>query len=182
MVRKIKNKKAQVWLSDYTISMLLFALAALIAIKIIINSFSATTDFQELKSESAKLSEILLSEGFPANWDNGTSIDIIRPGLLTNKRLNETKVALAMNSSYIDYTSLKFMLQTKHDFAVAFEEQNGSLIKFNDSLCVIGSASVSPSPVCPPVNLNFHYHNLVKLDRLVIYNSSIKRMVVYVWN
>ena len=115
MVRKIKSKKAQVWLSDYTISMLLFALAALIAIKIILNSFSATTDFQELKSESSKISEILLSEGFPVEWSIGNSRDIIRPGLLNGKRLNETKVTLAMNSSYINYTSLKITTYLKLD-------------------------------------------------------------------
>jgi hypothetical protein len=180
MVRKRTDKKAQVWLSDYTLSMLLFILAALIAVKIIINSFSATADFQELKSETSKISEILLSEGYPVNWSSGNSSDVIRPGLFTGRRMDETKVIQAMNSTYINYTSLKTMLQTKHDFAVVFEEQNSSLIQF-DSFCVIGDTSISPGCPASPV-FNFHYKNLVQLNRLVIYNSSIIRMVVYAWN
>lgn len=176
MIRKIKNKKSQVWLSDYTLSMLLFALAALIAVKIIINSFSATTDFQDLKSESAKISEILLSEGFPADWTNDT---VIRPGLLTGKRLDETKVIHAMNNTYINYTFLKFMLQAKHEFAVVFESPNDGLINFSNSFCVIGNSSVSLD--CLNVSFNFNYHDMVQLNRLVVYNSSIVRMVVFIW-
>jgi hypothetical protein len=180
MARKRTNKKAQVWLSDYTISMLLFVIAALISIKIIINSFSANTDFQELKTEASKISEILLSEGFPVDWVGLNSTDVIRPGLLTSKRLDELKVAQAMNNTYINYTSLKFMLQTKHDFAVVFEQSNGTLMQFK-SLCVVGNASVSPGCSDPPV-FNFRYKNMVQLNRLIIYNLSITRMVVYVWN
>jgi hypothetical protein len=179
MARKKTNKKSQVWLSDYTLSMLLFILAALIAVKIIINSFSANTDFQELRSESSKISEILLSEGFPVNNDT-----VIRPGLLTGKRLDETKVAQAMDSTYINYTSLKTMLQTKHDFLVIFQQTNSTIINFT-SLCAIGKPSVSiwDGISCSAPNFNnIDHKNMVQLNRLVIYNSSIVRMVVYAWN
>lgn len=183
MARKIKSKKSQVWLSDYTLSMLLFILAALIAVKIIINSFSANTDFQELKSETSKISEILLSEGFPVNWTNDT---VIRPGLLTGKRLDETKVIRAMDSIYINYTSLKTMLQTKHDFLVIFQQANSTIINFT-SLCAIGKPSVSiwdgVSLSCSVPNFNnIDHKNMVQLNRLVVFNSSIVRMVVYAWN
>jgi len=184
MARKIKSKKSQVWLSDYTLSMLLFILAALIAVKIIINSFSANTDFQELKSETSKISEILLSEGFPVNWSSGNSSDVIRPGLLTGKRLNESKVIQAMNSTYVNYTSLKTMLQTKHDFAVIFQKSNNTVINFTD-MCAIGKPSVSiwNGISCSAPNFNnIDHKNMVQLNRLVVYNSAITRMVVYTWN
>jgi hypothetical protein len=181
MARKRNNKKGQVWLSDYTLSMLLFILAALISVKIIINSFSTNTAFEELKSESFKIGDILLSEGYPVNWSSGNSSDVIRPGLLTGKRLNETKVIQAMNSTYINYTSLKTMLQTKHDFAVVFEEPNSGVVQFN-GLCVIGNGSVLPTCASTIPTLNFKYHDLASLSRMAVYNSTIKRMVIYVWN
>lgn len=176
MARRRTNKKAQVWLSDYTLSMLLFILAALISVKIIINSFSANTDFQELKTEASKISEILMSEGYPVDWTNET---VIRPGLLTDRRLNQTKVAHAMDHAYLNYTFLKFMLQAKHDFAVVFEHPNGELIQF-EGLCVIGNTSVSP--ICLAPTFNFRHKNMVQLNRLMVYNRSIVKAVVYTWN
>jgi hypothetical protein len=179
-----KNKKAQVWLSDYTLGMMLFILAALLSVRIIINSFSTNNDFQELKSEASKISEIFLSEGFPADWDNNT---VIRPGLLTGKRLDESKVIKAMNSTYINYTRLKPMLQSKHDFLVIFEHPDGDMAEFGE-LCAIGSPRVaiindsSPSLDCHNASFSFNYRNMIKLNRIVVYNSSIVRMVVYAWN
>ena len=179
MRKKSSNVRAQMWISDYTLSLLLFLLAILLAVKIIINGFSANADFTDVKKDAFRISDILLSEGFPPDWINGSSSDIIRLGLLTDKRLNETKVTQAMNNTYINYTSLKTKLQTKYDFAIVFEESNSSLIQFNN-FCVVGNASISPSCLAPPV-FNFHYHNLIELNRLAVYTSSIKRMVVYVW-
>jgi len=181
MIKKRHNKKAQVWLSDYTISMFLFVIAALISVKIIINSFSATTDFQELKTEASKISETLFSEGFPVNWTNET---VIRPGLLTGKRLDESKVAHAMDDAYLDYTSLKFMLQTKHDFAVIFQRSNNTVINFTD-MCVIGNPSISAwdgDSCSKPDFGSIDHKNMVQLKRLVIYDKNIIKAEIYTWN
>jgi len=182
MRRRRANKKAQVWLSDYTISMLLFTLAALLSVKIIINSFSTNTAFEELKTDASKISEILLSEGYPPDWHNES---VIRPGLLTSNRMNKSKVVNAMNMSY---SSLRPKLQTTHDFLIIFEEPGSDMIEFN-GLCTIGSPDVSinssgAGPLIDCHNPDFtsiNYDNLVKLTRLIIYNSEIIRMVVYTW-
>jgi len=178
--QKTFDRKSQVWISDYTLSLLLFTLAVIISIKILINSFAVNTDFKELKTDAAKISEILLSEGYPPYWDNGNSSDIIRLGLLTGERLSESKLIRVMNASYINYTSLRPKLQTKYDFVVVFEKPNGSLIEFNN-LCVIGRPNSIADCTNPALNLP-DYDNLVKLTRLVIYNSTITRMVIYTWN
>jgi hypothetical protein len=159
--------------------MILFILAAVISVKIVINSFSADNDFQELRSEASKISEILMSEGYPIDWVGLNSSDVIRSGLLTTKRLDESKVTLAMNTTYINYTSLRPKLQAKHHLAVVFEQANGSLIQFNNS-CVIGNTSISPA--CSTPVFSFKHKNLVQLTRLAVYNSTIIRMVVYTWN
>jgi len=185
-LRKSLNRKSQMWISDYTLSLLLFILAILLSVKIVINGFSANADFTDVKKDAFKISETLLSEGYPKDWTNDT---VIRPGLLTSKRLDFNKTLNAMNSSYINYTILRTKLQTKYDFAIVFEEPNGNIIDFNrngDNLCLIGKSSVTINKAAPDdcVNLSFSfsYHNLAQLNRFVAYNSSIKRMVVYVWN
>ncbi len=182
-LRGIRSRKSQVWISDYTLSLLLFILAVLISIKILINSFAVNSDFNELKDDAAKMSEMLLSEGYPVDWTNDT---VIRPGLLTGERLDQTKVYNAMNMSY---ARLKPKLQTKHDFLVIFEDPDSDMIEFNDK-CIIGSPSVTINSTGSAPNIDCHnplfssidYNNLVKLTRLVIYNGEIIKMVVYAWN
>ena len=191
IMKRRTNKKSQVWLSDYTLSMQLFILAPLLSVKIIINSFSNTSNFEELKSDASKMSEILLSEGYPVDWN---STNVIRPGLLTAKRLDEEKVARAMNTTYINYTSLRSKLQTRYDFLVIFEHPAGDMLEFdNNEFCTIGSQSVTinddPLPGggydCHNVSFSFNYKEMMKLNRFVVYDaestSEIIRMVVYVW-
>jgi hypothetical protein len=184
-----KNRKAQVWISDYTMSLLLFIIALIIAVKIIINNFGANTAFIDLKADAAKISDTLLSEGFPADWTNES---VLRPGILTGERLNSTKVYNAMNMSY---TTLGPKFQTRYDFIVIFQDKNDDMIEFNDSSdsdskCVIGSPEVSINSVGSAPNLDCHnleldsidYDDLVTLTRLVVYDSTIVKMVVYAWN
>lgn len=167
---------------DYTLSMLLFIAAALIAVKIIINSFTVNTAFEEMKSDASKISEILLSEGFPEGWMNDS---VIRPGLLDNEsRLSITKVNNAMNLSIITYSSMKAKLQTKYDFMAIFRRADGDMIEFNN-YCVIGSPDVDInmnwSDCLSPDFLSIDYDDLVKITRLAVYDSNITKMEVYVW-
>jgi hypothetical protein len=187
MARKT-SKKSQLWISDYTLSLLLFVVAILIASKIVINSFTTNTVFAELRSDASKISEILVSEGYPPDWND---TGVIRPGLLTGKRLNETKVINAMNMGKTNYSGFRPKLQTRYEYMVVFEQPDGNIIPFNTSLteafCAIANYSIAPhfepaTGECDNVSFNFKHTNLVRLDRLVVYNSSIKRMVVYVWN
>nr|MCK4930326.1 hypothetical protein [Nanoarchaeota archaeon] len=186
MRKRRRNKKSQVWVSDYTISLLLFILAALLSVKIIVNSFSTNTAFEELKTDASKISEILLSDGYPSDWTNES---VIRPGLLTSNRLNSLKVERAMNMSY---SLLKPKLQTRYDFLVIFEGSGNDMIEF-DEFCAIGNPDVNinstgAGPLIDCHNPEFtsiDYDNLVKLTRLVIYDSGstseIIKMVIYVW-
>ena len=186
--QKTFDRKSQVWISDYTLSLLLFTLAVIISIKILINSFAVNTDFNEMKNDASKISETLLSEGYPSNWNiqnTQNCTDIIRFGLLTEKRLDGDKIIKAMNTSYCNYTSLRTKLQAKHEFLVIFEHSNSDMLEFNDS-CTIGSSSVIINKEAgPPVdchNVSFtsiQYKNMVQLSRVIIYNSTIIRMVVY---
>ena len=183
MRRKNSNRKSQVWVSDYTISLLLFVIAALLCTKIIVNSFSTNTSFEELKADASKISEMMLSEGYPHDWTNET---IVRPGLLTAERLNESKVVEAMNMTY---SYLKPKLKTKYEFLVIFQKSNNDMMEF-DGLCVIGNPAVDINYTGALPNIDCHYpdftsisyDNLVKITRLVIYESEINRMVVYAWN
>jgi hypothetical protein len=176
------NRKSQVWLSDYTLSLLVFIIAVLLSLKIIVNSFAPDTGFEELKDDASKISEMLLSEGYPPDWDNES---VIRPGICSGERLNSTKVFNAMNLSY---PVLKTCFQTPYEFLVIFVDSGNDMIEFND-LCVIGNPDITINKTLTdchnPDFTSITYDNLVKITRLAIHDTgSISmpvRMVVYVW-
>lgn len=182
--RNIINRKSQVWISDYAISLLLFIIAAMLAVKLIISNFSTDNTFEELKTDASKISEIFLSEGYPKDWDN---MSVIRPGLLTAKRLNASKVFNAMNLSNTSYSAFKSKFNTPYEFLIIFEDPNKDMLEFGD-FCAIGNPDVSINSTLVPV-LDCHnplftiidYDNLVMITRLALYDSKIIRMVIYVW-
>ncbi|MBN2458663.1 hypothetical protein JXB28_00100 [Candidatus Woesearchaeota archaeon] len=174
------RKKGQVWITDYTMSLLLFILATVIAIKILINAFGTNTAFTELKADTAKISEMLLSEGVPANWDADS---VLRPGILEGSRVSSEKAYAAMNMSYED---IRPKFQTRYDFIAVFKDKDDVIINFTDSTgtdtkCVIGSPDVGTAG-CSQTDLSsIDYDNMVKLTRIIIYDASIVKMEVYAW-
>ncbi len=186
--RRLHGRRAQIWVTDYTLSLLLFMAAAIIAVKIIINGFAVNTAFDEMKTDASKISEMLLSEGFPTGWADG---NVTRPGLLNNEsRLSLEKASIAMNLSQIPYNDMRSRLQTRYDFLVIFKKADGDMLEFN-TLCTIGSPdadinnlTISPSEVdcLSPDFTSIDYDNLVKITRLAVYGANITQMEVYVWN
>jgi hypothetical protein len=181
----IQNRRAQVWITDVTISIVLFTAAVLIAFNIIMNSFATQNDYERQKSDASRISEYVLSEGTPTDWN---STNMIRPGMMTGKRLNATKVRYAMNLSNSSYAAIRSSMQTDYDFIVLFENSSGGIIPFQD-LCSFGKPNeginftyVNSTPSCIFNISRISYDNLVKINRYVVYDSSIIRMETYLWN
>ncbi|MBN2142194.1 hypothetical protein JW711_02590 [Candidatus Woesearchaeota archaeon] len=178
-------KRGQMWIMDAALSLILFAAAAIISFNIILNSMASNTDFDHIKEDASKISEYLLSEGVPENWNAST---MIRPGFVTGGRLNATKIILGMNFTNASYAVMKSRLQTNYDFLVVFENYSGDVVDFGD-YCVFGDPNVKiegnlTSPVnCTSVNFTTTtYTNLVVINRFAVLSSDIVRMVVYVWD
>ena len=183
-----RNKKGQIWISDYTLSLLLFVAALFIAFKILLNGFTTNSTFVDLRADASKISETFLSEGYPVNWTNNT---VIKPGLLLDGRLDITKTTIAMNSSMMNYTRLRGWLQTRYDFLAVFENVKGDMLEFGNN-CTIGNSHVSINTTknnitnttdCHyPDFSSIHYDNMAQVIRYLVYNGTIVRMVVYVWD
>jgi hypothetical protein len=187
--RIMRSRKGQFWISDYSMSLLIFIAAALIAIKIIMGGFSTNTAFVEIKSEASKISEVLLSEGVPPDWNTANSSYIIRLGLLnSSQKLDNDKVIKAMNPNYINYSILRAKLQTKYDFLVIFENAQRDMLEFSNN-CTIGSPSVSIynqslSGIIDchnPVFTSIDYKDMIRITRYAASGDKIIRMEVFVW-
>lgn len=160
--------KGQVWTTDFIVGFLIFAVGAILVSRMIMNSM-ADNNFLEVKRESEKISEYLMSEGVPENWTNNT---IVRAGLLSYDRLDTRKLSEFQNLTYEDS---QLYLGTAYDYQLLFRKENETL---NISRCGYGAASMNNCTL----NLSeVEYDDLVKTTRLVLYNHSIIKMVVYVW-
>lgn len=164
----LSNKKAQVWITDFIIGFIIFLIGVLLTSRFIFNAMT-DDDFSRIRVEAETTSEDFLSEGVPNNWTNDTLVKI---GLITNNRLNITKVSRLYNMSYPD---TKFYLPSGLDYLLFFQK---NLTVLNITKCGYGAINLTS---CAVDISGLEYDNLVRVTRFVIYNNSIIQMVLYVW-
>ena len=159
----MKNKKAQVWYTDFMIGVLIFVIVILIYYEY---AHSLTQDPSDITSdlimESKAISSSLVAPGIPSNW-NQSNVQII--GLTDgNHRLNQSKLDMFANMSY---SSSKTKLRTPYEYYFYLEDVDGSIIQIGGETGIGLNATDS--------------ENLVSITRVVIYNSRLINMVVHVW-
>ncbi len=131
---------------------------------------SSENSVNDLISGAKDVSNLLITSGYPPNWNSST---VILFGLTDADRLNDTKVYFF---SQQEYNSSKSLLSTQYNYYVFFEYTNGTQAVVGN-VTGIGKPGINASNVLQVANPR----NIVKIDRLVIYNSSIVRMKLYMW-
>jgi len=164
------NRKAQIWLIDFIVGMMIFIIGIVLASRFIINA-SNTSEFAEVRITAQTMSDYLLSEGSPNNWTNDT---VIKIGLTTGNRLNISKLNQFYNMTYSDTLE---GLASPYDYIVYFQNNN-SIINFS-GVCGYGAFNITN---CTIDVSNLKYDNLVRIERLIVNNDSIAEMVLYVWD
>ncbi len=164
------NKQAQIWITDFIIGFLIFSLGAVMSIKFIFHMM-AEDNFAEIQNEAQVISEFLMSEGVPNNWNNET---VIRLGLTTDNILNSTKLGYFYD---LNYSVSRDYFNTKFDYFVFFQD-NGTVM--NITTCGYGHPDVQTDNCS--INISgLTYDDFVYVKRLVPYNNSIIEMVIYLW-
>jgi len=167
----MKNKKGQVWTTDYVIGLMLFILVLIITVKMVI-SIQPSQDQIIVYRDAVHLSDAILSKGYPANW---TTTDVLLPGIADNNRINNTKLLQFQN---MEYGQTKILMHTISDYL--FFIKNGTGI-INTGKCVYGY-NITTNINCEPQLNTIKYENLAKIERMVIYNSTVVVMTIYAWN
>ncbi|MCU0642185.1 MAG: hypothetical protein MUF61_01215 [archaeon] len=158
------KKRAQGWGFDLMIAIIIF-LSAIIAFYYF--SMSSTNESEQyldsLNYDAANIAESFLSEGSPADWN---STHVFKIGVLSNLRINETKLLNFKIIADSDYYETKNLLNSKHDYSISFSENitiNGTAIEY------IGALPSNPQ-------------NLIKATRLATYRERPLSVYVSVWN
>ena len=172
----LHSTKAQAWYMDFALGLTIFAIACVIFFNSTSDILDANrNEFASISMDAGSISSILLTNGYPADWDNA-SVKII--GIANKNRINDTKLLRAYNVSYPDS---KTLFGTKHEYAVFLADNDGNTLNLG-GFCGLGNAasmSILSAQYCS--NFSMHPDNLAKSERIVIYRSGIARMAVYAW-
>jgi hypothetical protein len=169
--------RAQIFLFDLMVSIGIFVTAVVLFIFISNNMSPAQDDFNPLVKNSEAISSALLSAGEPADWteDNVTVIGITDDSY----RLNFTKVGRLHNLSQENASRI---FGANSNFVIFFKDADGNVLNFGN--CAYNNANLNVQTVSPSVCENFTItpdKHLVSVERLVLYNSEIIKIVVQAW-
>jgi len=157
-----KLKKAQVWFLDIAIAILFFTTALTLYFKYSVNLNSDSDKLEILAMDSKFIAEQLLSTGYPENWTELPLSNILSLGLLNqDQTLNESKLSNFINITEHNYSFVKKNFETSYDFFIE--------IKIRNLTISAGKNFTNPK-------------YLIKLSRLLVYNNSIARLIIYTYS
>ena len=149
---------------------MLFLFVLLITVKVVF-MMTPSQDSIMVYRDAVHLSDAILSQGYPTNW---TASDVLLPGIAENNRINNGKLS---QISGLNYSTAKTLLHVTSDY-IFFIRNDTDII--NTGKCVYGY-NVPTNANCTPILSTLNYENLAKVDRIVIYNSTVEILTVYAW-
>ncbi|MBW2982862.1 hypothetical protein KY327_01000 [Candidatus Woesearchaeota archaeon] len=162
--------KAQVSTLDFFGGLAIITVALLLASNLLL-TMNSDDGFEDVKQQARTAAERLTSPGHPDDWNES---DVIKAGILTDDRLNTTKLARTGN---LTYDQLRGALAvTDH---VYWYHTNATRVQ-NITACGHGHPSVTTDENCTPTLPN--HGNLARIERLITHDDKILRMVVIAWD
>ena len=183
------NKKSQVWYVDFIIGIIVF-----ISVLSIYSSYTNLSEenslLEDVVSDARAVSSYLAGVGYPVNW---SSSDVTILGLSdANGRVTPDKLTILES---VDYSNARSLLNTKYNFFIYFTDKNGCLLKFPSGNYGYGhpDAELEDTEDATPCNfddatrmeLNLSQlspKDVVRIERIVIYNSTASRMILHEWS
>lgn len=159
-----KMKMGQAWGLDLMMASFLFIGGILVVYIYSLNLSDQTEEtLSQLKYDGVSVADSLLSEGVPRDWRAG---NVEKIGILSDGRINETKLELFYNLSIERYQKTKLLFGVNSNYYLIFSEP----IAIGSNLVYgIGAAPVSPK-------------NLIKITRIVIYKEKPINIDILQWD
>jgi hypothetical protein len=162
------RKRGQIWGLDLMAAAVIFSVTVGIFYFYALNESSGATEMLELLSYDGRLiSENILSEGVPSDWDAGNVVEI---GILTDGKINETKASAFYSLVQADYERTKLLLNTRYDYYFFLDEQIDVTSAVVDGIGKPGSTRDNIDP-----------DNLIKIGRVAVYDGKPTGATLYVW-
>lgn len=125
-----------------------------------------TNTLQSLSYEGNLIAEMLLTEGYPQNWNEN---NVVRIGIMSNNKINQTKLELFHNLTLTDnnYKKTQGIFTVRNNY---FISPSKPFIINNIGVNLIGR------------NYTDNSQNIIKISRLTIYKDEPITLNIYIWN
>ncbi len=157
------NKKAQAWGIDLFIASVIFTVGIIVFYVYTINDTGdAIKETDSLFYDGKMIADSILSEGHPENW---TSDNVISIGIISDNKIDETKLEKFYNLTISDYNKACAIFNTRYNYYFVL----------NDSLIINGETveGIGRDPI--------DSKNLIKITRLTIYKEKPTTAYLYIW-
>ena len=157
------NKRGQAWGFDLMAGMLIFVAGIIIFYFYTINTPLETEQTLEtLSREGEIISNAILSEGFPENWNEQ---NVISPGILSQNKINDTKLERFNNLTINNYQKTKALFNTRYEYYI-FASEN---------------FTINGEEITGMGNTPSNDKNLIKISRLTVYKNKPIIFNVEIW-
>ena len=179
-ILKSIKAKGQVFYTDFTVATLIIVTAILIYYGYVGNSsLESGSSLNEMIADVNTISSSLVTSGSPENW---TASNVQRIGITNGaQRILDDRVEEFQD---VDYNNSREHFSTRFDYAVFFESRNGTVMPF-DGECAIGHPGIvvdfNGSCIKPDLSI-FSPKKTVRDTRMLVHNSEIVRMNIYLWS
>ena len=172
-INKMKNKKSQAWGIDLMVGIVIFSLVIVFFYFYALNQpGEAKETIETLLYEGKIISNLILSNGYPEDWNSG---NVQKIGILNNNKINQTKLEsfYDMVQTNEDYTQTKIKFTTKYNYYFFLDK---SMIINGEGVEGIGK------PGATKANIPSSAKNLIKITRFTIYSGEPTTAYLYIWN
>lgn len=160
--------RAQIWGMDLIAAVMIFSVALSFFYFYAINDRDLPLEkLETLTQEGILLTDMLLSEGYPTNWDESNVIEI---GILSNGIVNETKLERFYNLATNDYYHTKNIFNVGYDYYVFFNENMS-----------IGGSRIDGIGKPGVTRKNINAKNLIRINRVTVYRGKLTSLTAYIW-
>ncbi|MFW6014316.1 MAG: hypothetical protein ACOCZQ_03050 [Nanoarchaeota archaeon] len=172
----IFNKKAQTWKMEFIFGFFIFIIVIAMFFTTINDLTRDDKTLEHIYIEGQTISEVLISEGAPTDWDED---NVIRPGILKEgRKIDPEKTGLLYSISETNHSLLRNAFGVNSYFAVYIIDNEGEIIEFDNKK---GAASPTVSIEEDGINFNMETDHIAKVKRIVLYEGNPVRMVVFTW-
>lgn len=159
-----KNKHAQAWGIDLMIASVIFTVAIVFFYFYTLNQpGEAQETIDALYYDGKIIADSILSEGYPKDWN---LTNVVTTGILTNNKINETKLERFYNLSNSTYAKTKTLFNTKYNYYFFLNE---NMIIDGTTIQGIGKEPLNDK-------------NLIKITRFTVYKDKPMTAYLYVWD
>lgn len=171
----MQNKKGQFWYGDFLIGLFILMVISVVFV-VTITDINAREDvLQSLIDDGTTISNSLMSQGYltAEEW----KLEEGRIGFVEDGKVNNEKLAYFATIATFDYRTSQYLLGTRNNYAVYFEDKDGQ---------IIDDAMYGRVNSLQELN-NLGVENLVRFTRFVYYDNDndgdgeIVKLILLIW-